>query len=68
MLSAVDETQRLWLRGSASEHGFGRIWVRGDTLGFSFIRSSDGRVLDSVEVAAQLPGSPSCRSSSSSTA
>jgi hypothetical protein len=53
-LSDVEDFQRLWMRASVRENGFGRFSIDGDRLSYVFIRSEDGTIADRVAVLAQV--------------
>ncbi|GLI58698.1 hypothetical protein VaNZ11_000448, partial [Volvox africanus] len=59
-LSDVEDDQKDWCDEVINDWGFGRFDVDGDTLHFSFIRTGDGRVGDSLTLRAKVSRGDAC--------
>ncbi|GIL70681.1 hypothetical protein Vretimale_3776 [Volvox reticuliferus] len=59
-LSNVEDDQKDWCDEVINDWGFGRFDVDGDTLRFSFIRTGDGRVGDSLTLRAKVSQGEAC--------
>ncbi|GIL47011.1 hypothetical protein Vafri_3850 [Volvox africanus] len=59
-LSNVEDDQKDWCDEVINDWGFGRFDVDGDVLRFSFTRTGDGRVADSLTLRAKVSRGEAC--------